>query len=60
MPTPEGDPIAMKIFLLLNGMGVLFLVYVLIQFWKEEHRTKCEVESRLRTKLDLDIAHPMH
>ena len=33
----------MKIFLLLNGVGVLFLVYVLIQFWKEEHRTKCGV-----------------
>ena len=34
---------AMKIFLLLNGVGVLFLVYVSIQFWKEEHRTKYEV-----------------
>ena len=31
----------MKIFLLLNGVGVVFLVYVLVQFWKEEHRTKC-------------------
>jgi hypothetical protein len=33
---------AMKIFLLLNGMGVVFLLYVLANFWKEGKRTKIE------------------
>ena len=31
---------AMKIFFLLNGMGVVFLLYVLGNFWKEGHRSK--------------------
>ena len=31
---------AMKIFFLLNGMGVVFLLYVLANFWKEGHRPK--------------------
>ena len=29
---------AMTIFFLLNGMGVVFLLYVLAKFWKEGHR----------------------
>jgi hypothetical protein len=29
---------AMTIFFLLNGMGVVFLLYVLANFWKEGHR----------------------
>ncbi len=29
---------AMMLFTALNGLGVVFLVYVLIQFWKEGHR----------------------
>jgi hypothetical protein len=31
---------AMMLFTLLNGLGVVFLVYVLVQFWKEGHRSK--------------------
>jgi len=31
---------AMTIFILLNGMGMAFLVYVLVNFWNEGHRTK--------------------
>ena len=31
---------AMKIFFVLNGMGVAFLLYVLANFWKEGHRPK--------------------
>jgi hypothetical protein len=30
---------AMMLFTLLNGLGVVFLVYVLVQFWKEGHRS---------------------
>ena len=30
----------MTIFLLLDGLGVVFLLYVLANFWKEGHRTK--------------------
>jgi hypothetical protein len=29
---------AMMLFTALNGLGVVFLVYVLIEFWKEGHR----------------------
>jgi hypothetical protein len=29
---------AMTIFLVLNGLGVVFLLYVLAGFWKEGHR----------------------
>ena len=32
---------AMTIFLVLNGGGVAFLLYVLANFWKEGHRPKC-------------------
>jgi hypothetical protein len=37
---PEGGPMAMIIFTMVNGLGVVFLLYVLVQFWKEGHRTK--------------------
>ena len=30
----------MTIFYLLNGLGVVFLLYVLANFWKEGHRPK--------------------
>jgi hypothetical protein len=30
---------AMTIFFVLNGVGIVFLVYVLASFWKEGHRT---------------------
>jgi len=30
----------MKIFLLLNGLGVVFLLYVLVNFWREGHQPK--------------------
>ncbi len=33
----------MAIFLLLNGMGLAFLLYVLVNFWKEGHRAKGRV-----------------
>jgi len=38
VPAPEEVQIAMMIFAVLNGLGVVFLVYVLVQFWKEGHR----------------------
>ena len=38
VPAPEGDQMAMTLFTILNGLGVVFLVYVLVQFWKEGHR----------------------
>jgi hypothetical protein len=40
VPAPEGGQMAMMLFTLLNGLGVVFLVYVLVQFWKEGHRSK--------------------
>lgn len=30
----------MPIFFMLNGLGLVFLVYVLVNFWKEGNRTK--------------------
>ena len=30
---------AMTIFVLINGIGVVFLLYVLANFWKEGHRS---------------------
>jgi hypothetical protein len=30
---------AVMVFTVLNGFGVIFLLYVLVQFWKEQHRT---------------------
>jgi hypothetical protein len=29
---------AITIFLMLNGMGIVFLLYVLVNFWREGHR----------------------
>jgi len=34
---------AMTIFLALNGVGVIFLLYVLAQFWKEGRRHAAEI-----------------
>jgi hypothetical protein len=31
---------AMMIFAVLNGLGIVFLVYALVQFWKEGRRSK--------------------
>jgi hypothetical protein len=31
---------AMMLFTLLNGLAVVFLMYVLVQFWKEGHRSE--------------------
>jgi hypothetical protein len=30
---------AILIFTIVNGLGVVFLLYVLVQFWKEGHRS---------------------
>ena len=38
VPAPEGDQMAMMLFTILNGLGVVFLMYVLVQFWKEGNR----------------------
>ena len=35
---PEGGFMAVTIFLLLNGLGVIFLLYVLARFWNEGRR----------------------
>jgi len=36
---------AVKVFLLLNGMGVVFLVYVLANFWREGRRPASGTQS---------------
>jgi hypothetical protein len=36
---------AMLLFTMLNGVGFVFLVYVLIQFWKEGHKPIEQVAS---------------
>ena len=36
---PKGGPATMPIFFLLNGLGLVFLFYVLVNFWKEGRRT---------------------
>jgi hypothetical protein len=41
---PEGGPMAMTMFYLLNGMGVSFLMYVLVHFWSEERLVKRDGE----------------
>ncbi|MGA7793458.1 MAG: hypothetical protein WCA19_10495 [Candidatus Acidiferrales bacterium] len=33
---------AMTIFFVLNGLGVIFLLYVLANFWKEGHRPQSD------------------
>jgi hypothetical protein len=35
---PKGDPMAITIFLVLNGLAVVFLLYVLANFWLDGHR----------------------
>lgn len=37
---------AMTIFMMLNGMGVAFLVYVLIHFWKEGRQSRVAAPRR--------------
>jgi hypothetical protein len=36
----EGKGIALIMFTALNGLGVVFLLYVLVQFWKEGQMSK--------------------
>jgi hypothetical protein len=45
------------IFLALNGMGVVFLLYVLVQFWKEGRRPK-KCSLRRFTLLSRDLSCP--
>jgi len=33
---------AMTIFLMLNGLGIVFMLYVLANFWKEGHRRESD------------------
>jgi hypothetical protein len=42
---------AMTIFLVLNGVGVAFLLYVLAHFWKEGHRPKSNAR-KYATEID--------
>jgi hypothetical protein len=37
---------SITIFLIVNGLGVAFLVYVLANFWKEGHRPKDDARKR--------------
>jgi len=46
----------MTIFLVLNGLGVVFLLYVLANFWKEEHRPKNNARKYLRKFERCDLA----
>jgi hypothetical protein len=55
---------AMKIFFALNGFGVVFLLYVLANFWKEGHRQKSNArqyaaEVGSRDWADLVVTHPI-
>ena len=56
---------ATTIFLVLNGLGVVFLVYVLANFWKEGHRPMTEecsdvMEFRGRNWADVVVVnHPI-
>jgi hypothetical protein len=43
---PEGGELVMKIFLMLNGAGVVFLLYVLANFWKEGRRSNLAIRRR--------------
>jgi len=47
---------AMKMFLLLNGMGVIFLLYVLANFWKDGHQSKNPMNSDKPNKNDRKYA----
>ena len=56
---------AMTVFFVLNGLGVVFLLYVLASFWKEGHRPrnddrKYAAEFRERDWTDVAvITHPI-
>jgi hypothetical protein len=39
---------AMTIFLVLNGMGIVFLLYVLANFWKEGHKPASNARKYMR------------
>jgi hypothetical protein len=41
----KGDFMAITIFLLLNGIGFVFLLYVLANFWMEGHRRQNTTQS---------------
>ena len=56
-PAPEGSPMAILIFTVLSGMGVAFLLYVLVNFWKEGKRAK-HPAARSYRPLSLDSAKP--
>lgn len=55
----------MPIFLILNGLAVIFLLYVLVNFWKEGRRTKRTVThraadgERLRDFEPIIVTHPI-
>lgn len=55
----------MPIFFALNGLGLVFLLYVLVNFWKEGQRTKrpaprCTAEGeRLRDFEPIIVTHPI-
>jgi hypothetical protein len=56
----RGAPVAMTIFLVLNGAGVVFLLYVLANFWREGRRpkndaTRCTSEAGKRDCADTHI-----
>jgi hypothetical protein len=38
---------AINIFLIVSGLSVAFLVYVLVQFWREGHRPKSGAEPEM-------------
>jgi hypothetical protein len=56
---------AMTIFLALNGLGVIFLLYVLAQFWKEGQRhavdvSKCDADASVREWVEVLVTtHPV-
>jgi hypothetical protein len=56
-PTPERGRMTMKIFLLLNAIGVVFLLFTLVNFWNEWRRLKsaareCEIDPIRENDLD--------
>lgn len=61
----EGVPMAMTIFLALNGLGVVFLLFVLANFWREGRRPgsnvrKYAAEFALRDSTEVAVmTHPI-
>ena len=54
---------AMTIFFVLNGMGVVFLLFVLVNFWRDGHRPKTfvqegVVQSLRRNKAEVTVLAP--